>query len=425
MTFQVAPLSHLFFNHTHNHMKKITLTLCVLVTYLATFAQIDELEFRQMLSEINADSIRATVQEMVDIPNRFAATSNYDVADYIVQRLHNYGISNAHIDSFPVNEYSWLVQGFVNHNLYNTIGSLTGSEYPDSIVIIGAHHDCLTTNPPYYNYLYLETAGADDNASGCAVLLEIARIFHKHNFTPRYSIDFMTYDGEEFGLWGSNHDAIIRAANGDNIVLMLNNDMVANDPNDDRRVTLHWYPNALDQLNTAVTMCDTFTEISAVIPSGSDNDESQASDSYSYSLQGFPAVFAIENNFSPAYHEPGDTTGLYNYPYVAEVTKMNMAMLVHYTYHNVLDWGNVGLSTAHNNTLKLYPNPTTGIIHIQGNDGESITRIEISDICGHLLLLQSSNFSKGINLCSLQPGVYFAKAIYDNGDVSTQKIVKR
>lgn len=45
-------------------------------------------------------------------------------------------------------------------------------------------------------------------------------------------------------------------------------------------------------------------------------------------------------------------------------------MLVHYTYHNVFDWGNVGLSTARNNTLKLYPNPTTGIIHIQGNDGE-------------------------------------------------------
>lgn len=61
--------------------------LCVLVTYLATFAQIDELEFRQMLSEINADSIRATVQEMMDIPNRFQNELGYVGTLFLPQRV--------------------------------------------------------------------------------------------------------------------------------------------------------------------------------------------------------------------------------------------------------------------------------------------------------------------------------------------------
>jgi len=405
-------------------MKKIILTLGFITALMATFAQTDEQQFRQMLNEINADSIRATVQDLQNFPNRFAQTSNLEVAEYIVGRLSQYGMDDVRIDSFAVNLYSWFLQDNINHNMYNVIGTMRGSEQPDSIVIIGAHHDCITTNPPDYNIFYETTAGADDNASGCAVMLEIARIFHLHHFTPRYTIHFMTYDAEEFGLWGSNYDAEQRHNNGEKIALMLNNDMVAYDPDNSGELKLPWYENAIEEVHLAATMCDSFTTLTPIIPSVTDNTESYASDSYSYSLQGFPAVFAIENNFTPTYHTPGDTVGMYNFNYAAQVAKMNMAMLVHYSYHSVLGWTGTGIcSTNPTRKLNLYPNPATEFIYFQCNDGEHVRMVQVFDLCGHLLLEQVSNHA--ISLSSLQPGVYFAKILFDDNAVHTQKIVKK
>jgi leucyl aminopeptidase len=126
---------------------------------------------------------------------------NKKVAQYLVNRLKTYGIENARIDSFWVSIPShWLV-GNVNQYMYNVLGTLKGTGKTDSTVIIGAHLDAIAITP---NYLLTETApGANDNATGCAIMLEMARIIYENNLQPYHNIDFMAYDAEEIGLCGS------------------------------------------------------------------------------------------------------------------------------------------------------------------------------------------------------------------------------
>lgn len=68
--------------------------------------------------------------------------------------------------------------------------------------------------------------GADDNASSVAAVLEAARVMAGTRFSG--TIIFACFDGEELGLWGSNHFAHEEAANRVPIMAVLNNDIVGN-----------------------------------------------------------------------------------------------------------------------------------------------------------------------------------------------------
>jgi Zn-dependent M28 family amino/carboxypeptidase len=83
----------------------------------------------------------------------------------------------------------------------NVVAKLTGSEYPDEYIIYSAHWDHLGINEPVegdsiYN-------GALDNASGVAVMLEIANAFTQLEQKPERSIIFLAVTAEEQGLLGS------------------------------------------------------------------------------------------------------------------------------------------------------------------------------------------------------------------------------
>jgi len=78
-----------------------------------------------------------------------------------------------------------LQRGYVTTNL---IAELPGSTHPEEIVLIGAHYDA------FY-------AGADDNTSGAAIVLELARVLTQHRYTR--TLRFVAFDLEEIGLEGS------------------------------------------------------------------------------------------------------------------------------------------------------------------------------------------------------------------------------
>jgi N-acetylated-alpha-linked acidic dipeptidase len=77
--------------------------------------------------------------------------------------------------------------------IWNVIGTLRGKDEPENIVIIGNHRDAWTY-------------GAVDPGSGTAVMLELARNLNelvKQGYRPRRTIQFSSWDGEEYGLLGS------------------------------------------------------------------------------------------------------------------------------------------------------------------------------------------------------------------------------
>ncbi|MBU1880187.1 MAG: M28 family peptidase, partial [Chloroflexi bacterium] len=86
--------------------------------------------------------------------------------------------------------------------LRNVLGLLPGTDprRADQVIILGAHYDGLGQDPAGTLY-----PGAIDNASGVAVLLEIARLWHEQGFRPRVSVLFAAWDGQMPGLLGSSY----------------------------------------------------------------------------------------------------------------------------------------------------------------------------------------------------------------------------
>jgi N-acetylated-alpha-linked acidic dipeptidase len=105
--------------------------------------------------------------------------------------------------------------------IWNTFGTIRGSEFPEEIVMVGAHRDAWGP-------------GAADNVSGTVSVLESARALGelvRHGWRPKRTIVFATWDAEEWGLVGSTEyveDDSLRLARG--AVAYLNQDGVTSGP---------------------------------------------------------------------------------------------------------------------------------------------------------------------------------------------------
>lgn len=101
---------------------------------------------------------------------------------------------------------------------FNVFGLVEGST--DELVAVCAHHDHLgIKNDLIYN-------GADDNASGCAVLLEVARLCAAAKEKPKRGILFCSFDAEEMMLAGSRHFVASKAIDVSRIAAMVCMDMM-------------------------------------------------------------------------------------------------------------------------------------------------------------------------------------------------------
>jgi len=112
----------------------------------------------------------------------------------------------------------------------NVVGYLEGydEELKKELVVIGAHYDHVGTRNDTIVY-----NGADDNASGTAGVLEIAEAFGSCSSRPKRSLLFITFAGEEKGLFGSRYYADNPLFPIENTVAMLNLDMISrNDSNE-------------------------------------------------------------------------------------------------------------------------------------------------------------------------------------------------
>lgn len=416
-------------------MKRTACFLLIIYTFLsgALRAQ-NQTDLSEILNQISADSVYATVQDLQNFGSRLAVQNennpdgNRDVADYIIQRLERYGVTTE-LDSFAVGNtvaYGlWIDQWF-----YNVKGVLPADNpIDDSIVLVGAHMDAISFNNGNYYSVAAQVPGADDNASGVAVMLELARICHTNNIQFSRNIHFMAYDAEEFGLWGSEADAYKRSKAGDKIALMMNNDMVSNPPDGDWRLLLRWYDNAVDVLMRASSICEQYTDLLPVtLPDSENMLRATRSDSYSYYEYGFRATYASEYTYPSTYHTAYDVTDSCNYAYLAEVARYNMAMLA--TYAGSVSWI-IPEEPPTVTTTHVYPNPTCGKVTVQFLlEQNSPVGISVLDLSGRTLLhydngIQSAGiYHSELDLSVLSAGLYLCQIRTDKG-VETLKVLRR
>ncbi len=117
---------------------------------------------------------------------------------------------------------------------YNVIAYLPAEN--DTTLIIGAHYDHLGWGGPtslYQGSPKMIHNGADDNASGTAGLLELARYFSSIRDSLKHSLLFIAFSGEEEGALGSNYFVHHMTVDSSKVKLMVNMDMIGHLRNED------------------------------------------------------------------------------------------------------------------------------------------------------------------------------------------------
>jgi hypothetical protein len=277
-----------------------------------------------MVKEVKADSLEAYIKWMEGMGTRFSLADNHrQIALKLKNKFISFGYSDAKIDSFQISKsYNGTLY---NQWQYNVIARLDGSINPDSVCVIGGHYDNIlrTGSGDPFSLVY----GANDNASGTAATLEIARVLKKENYDPGKSILFIAFGAEELGLLGSYAYANTAFNNSAKIRMMLNNDMIAFEPSS---VKTNWIVNILDYENShnlrykAENLIHKYT----ILNHTNNNTYNRQSDSYPFSLKGYPALFFFCNSSDPNYHTLNDLSGQCNFEYCAEIVKLSVALLV-------------------------------------------------------------------------------------------------
>ena len=181
----------------------------------------------------------------------------------------------------------------------NIIGYIEGNKTPDKYIVIGAHYDHMgIMNDSIYN-------GADDNASGTAALMVLAKYFTKH--PPDHSLIFAAFDAEEMGLHGSEFFVANPPVELNTIVLNINMDMLSYNPNNEIYVVGTHYYTSYSELIQAVEHSKNLNVLF-----GHDNPENKeldfwmdSSDNGPFYRKGIPNItFSEEDHIF--YHRPGD-----------------------------------------------------------------------------------------------------------------------
>lgn len=235
---------------------------------------------------------------------------------------HNPGIDDARewlvaelesIGGLVVTTSSFLVG---STTAYNVIATLTGHTRPDEWYIVGAHYDSTSPTPQ------VAAPGAEDNGSGCAGVLEMARIFAA--YPPEATTIFICYSAEELGLLGSYEHVDDLTASGDldKVQVMLNLDMIGYTSDSDLDCMLETEPFASFLLDLFEDAALQFSSLRIV------TDESACcSDHKPYLQAGVPALLTIENDWFqyPYYHQIDDLPEHLTIAMGREILKMNVA----------------------------------------------------------------------------------------------------
>ena len=245
-------------------------------------------KIQAMVTLVDEAEIEATVQAMENMGERKAGSGDAQAVTYLVNRFQA-------IPNLTVTTHSYS-----STYADNVIAELPGVVDPSVIYVVGGHYDSTSYSGA--------APGADDNASGTAGVMEIARILSQYPF--KYTLRFCAFGAEEVGLVGSDAYCDDLVAQNANVQGMINLDMTsyrkAGDPYDVEFVTN--YSNTT-LMNFTQTMYQTY------VPNLGINQGSLSggtSDHQSFTLHGYAAIFPFEDisAYSPYIHSSNDVIGL-------------------------------------------------------------------------------------------------------------------
>ena len=324
---------------------------------------------RDLVRHVDADRIQATVLRLTQFGTRHTASSQTDPARgigaataWVFQQMQ--AITATSSGRMTVQQQTF-VQPVSNRipvptTITNVIATLKGNASPERFYVVTGHLDSRVTDVLDFTS---DAPGADDDASGVAVVLELARLFATRQFPG--TLVFATVAGEEQGLYGSTFMAAQFKAAGADVQAMFSNDIVgASQAWDGTRPDPHTVRLFVEGIPTAATA----NQISVMQLIGGENDGAsrqigrfvrevapreltdmnvrvvwrrdrylRASDHVSFQGQGYPAARFTEprENFNHEHQNTqvvngvqlGDLIQFVDSSYIARVAKVNAAAL--------------------------------------------------------------------------------------------------
>jgi hypothetical protein len=204
---------------------------------VANTLQAPDAELRAILAEVDEANIRAIVEKLVSFGTRHTLSSQDDpkrgigaARDWIYGELKKYAARSQ--GRMTVEKQSYVQQPAnripVATTITNVLATLKGSEGSKRTYVVSGHYDSRVTDVMNST---ADAPGADDDASGVAVSMELARVMATRK--PEATIVFAAVAGEEQGLYGSTHMAQLFQDAGTDIQGMFTDDIVGSSTADD------------------------------------------------------------------------------------------------------------------------------------------------------------------------------------------------
>lgn len=246
---------------------------------------------------VEADSVFTTIREISGaqpfvhggqsrtVATRYYSTADKNlVADYLAARLAAWG-------------YDVAFQSFTHNRVAcrNVVATMPGAVAPDEIFVVGGHYDSTSQSPTSL------APGAEDNASGTAMVMELARLAAGRTFDR--TLQFVLFDAEERGLIGSEVFVDEAVVNDRQLVGALIHDMVAFHAG-------HYAIRIEGQTAWESLMSAMAANVAALTDLGWQKDYySWGSDHVPFQQAGYPAFLAIDYDYDAYahYHRTTDT----------------------------------------------------------------------------------------------------------------------
>ena len=251
---------------------------------------------------VDLGSYTGLVTDLVAFGPRVTTAASFPaVTSHLATQLQALGLA-VRLDAFTIS----------GKTRYNVIGEIAGDVTPDDVYVVCGHYDSVAAGP-----------GADDNASGAAAVVEMARVLGQYRYDS--TIRFICFAGEEQGLVGSSAYVNDLLASGELGTLkgVVNMDMIAycNTP--------AWDVLLEGQAGTSQPLLALLSQLVPQVTSltGYVSTNPYGSDHIPFISKGVNAVLTIEYEdwYNPYYHAAGDTMATLQLPFALEIVKLNVA----------------------------------------------------------------------------------------------------
>jgi hypothetical protein len=274
-------------------------------------------ELSKLIDELDGDTQVLIDNQLTTLQTRYTLSTQMRLTErYLYQYYTALGMSPYY--------HEWT---YGNYSGRNVIAEIRGTLRPERIWIVGGHSDTISESP------YNRSPGADDNGTGTAATMLIAKILHNYRFAE--TIRFVHFSGEEQGQWGSKRYAAELAQSGAQVMGFLNLDMIGDDGNGDRRLELHTGLGTGSNALGDAFIQNNIDYAQGLVIERKTSSASRFSDHSPFWDRGYPAFLAIEDFFdnavagdrdrNPQYHRTGDRLNLVRVNYVARTARTTLA----------------------------------------------------------------------------------------------------